>query len=35
MKNPLRKTLLLTAWLGLTLNATSLAQNIDFGRGEV
>jgi len=35
MKNPLRKTLLLTAWLGLTLSATSLAQNIDFGRGEV
>ncbi len=35
MKNPLRKTLLLTAWFGLTLSATSLAQNIDFGRGEV
>ena len=35
MKNHLQKTLLLTAWFCLTMNSTSQAQNIDFGRGEV
>ncbi|MBK51251.1 MAG: hypothetical protein CMQ45_02570 [Gammaproteobacteria bacterium] len=35
MKTNILKTALLTAWFGLTISQTSLAQNIDFGRGEV
>ena len=35
MKTNILKTALLIAWFGLTISQTSLAQNIDFGRGEV